>query len=336
MNMNLRQMKIFLLAAVFAVAGIVTPMAKPAAKSAARATTTTAAQTVFPSPEEAAKAFAAACEKQDAAALVSLLGPGGEDLFNSGDETQDSRRMDRFAAMAKESLEVKTDPVDLERYVVYVGPRGWPLPIPIVKVKDSYRFDAAAARGEILARRVGRNELDAIASLRGFVQAEIDYAYSDVNKNGLREYAQTLVSTPGKHDGLYWEPKEKEPISPATDFVEQALSEGYTLPGPNESFTYHGYVFKILKAQGKNAAGGARDYVVRGDMIGGFAMVATPAEYAVSGVKTFLVNQDGVVWEKDLEANTKSFAATVKLYDPDKSWTESPVEETSDSDAKPQ
>jgi hypothetical protein len=327
--MKFEQKKIFLLAAVFLVAGIAATAAKPAAVP----TKAAVAQTVFASPEEAAKAFVAACEKQDTAALVSLLGPGSEDLIVSGDETQDAGRMDRFAAMAKESLAVKTDPVDLGRYVVYVGPRNWPLPIPIVKVKDSYRFDSAAAKDEILARRVGRNELNAIAFLRGFVQAEIDFAYSDANKNGLRDYAQTLISEPGKRDGLYWEPKEDDPISPAADFVEQ---EGYTLPGPNEPFTYHGYSFKILKGQGKDAAGGARDYLVRGDMIGGFAMVATPTEYAVSGVKTFLVNQDGVVWEKDLGARTKAFGATAKLYDPDRSWVESPVEEASEASNPPQ
>ncbi len=326
--MNTHQIKIFLLAIIVSATAVLS--------SAAQTTKSKADQKVFASPQEAANAYLAACEKQDTAALISLLGPGSEVLISSGDDTQDTRRRERFVAMAKEELEVKPDPAALERYLIYVGKRDWPLPIPIVKVKDSYRFDTSAAQQEILARRVGRNELDAIAFLRGFVQAEIDYAYSDVNKNGLRDYAQSLVSEEGKHDGLFWVPKEDEAISPVADFVDQAQAEGYTLPAPGEPFAYHGYVFKILKSQGPNASGGARDYVVRGDMIGGFAMVATPAEYALSGVKSFLVNQDGVVWEKDLATKTKAFGSTVKAYDPDKTWTESPREEAETENAKPQ
>jgi hypothetical protein len=284
-------------------------------------------QKTFPTPQDAADAYLAACAAQDAAALGEILGPGGDELIHSGDDAQDQRRRERFATLAKESMEVKTDPADLERYVIYVGPRGWPLPIPIVKTKDAYRFDTAAGKDEILARRVGRNELDAIAFLRSFVQAQIDYAYSDANGNGMRDYAQTLVSHPGQRDGLYWEPKEGEAPSSVDDFVQTAVAEGYTVPEPGEPFDYHGYRFRLLTQQGKNAPGGARDYIVRGDMIGGFAMIATPLEYGSSGVKTFLVNQDGVVWEKDLGAKTKSYSAGTKAYDPDKTWMESPKEE---------
>jgi hypothetical protein len=294
-------------------------------------------QKTFASPQEAAKAFADACEKQDTATLVSLLGPGGEELINSGDETQDTRRRERFAALAKESTEVRPDPYYPDRFLVYVGGRSWPLPIPIVKIGDAYGFDPSIARTEILARRVGKNELDAIEFLHGFVRAEVEYAYSDSNHNGdMRDYAQSLASTPGKQDGLYWETQDGQPAGPGADFAAEMIAYGYDLPDSGESLRYHGYIFKILKAQGSHATGGARDYVVQGSMIGGFAMVAYPVEYAVSGVKTFIVNQDDTVWEKDLGAKTKAMAEALKAYDPDKGWVESPREEPEKAaDAKP-
>jgi len=272
-------------------------------------------QKTFASPQEAAKAFVDACEKQDTAALIGLLGPGGEGLINSGDQTQDTRRRERFAALAKESTEVRPDPYYPERFLVYVGGRSWPLPIPIVKIGDAYGFDPNVARTEILARRVGKNELDAIELLHGFVRAEVDYAYSDSNHDDMRDYAQSLVSTPGKQDGLYWETADGQPAGPGADFAAELIAFGYDLPAPGEPMLFRGYIYKILKAQGAHAAGGARDYVVKGSMIGGFAMVAYPAEYAVSGVKTFVVNQDDVVWEKDLGAKTKVLAAAMTESD---------------------
>lgn len=295
-----------------------------------------AGKKTFASPQEAAKAFADACEKQDTAALIALVGPGSEELINSGDQTQDTRRRERFAALAKESTEVRPDPYYPDRFLVYVGGRSWPLPIPIVKIGEAYRFDASVARADILARRVGKNELDAIEFLHGFVRAEVEYAYSDSNHNDMRDYAQTLVSTPGKQDGLYWETQDGQPAGPGADFAAEFIAYGYDLPAAGEPMLYHGYIFKILKAQGAHAAGGARDYVVKDAMIGGFAMVAYPAEYAVSGVKTFLVNQDDVVWEKDLGPKTKVLAAATKAYDPDKGWVESPqVEPENSAETKP-
>lgn len=311
---NLKSLSIILILAAFLV------LAVPPSFAAA-------GQKTFASPQEAAKAFADACEKQDTATLVSLLGPGGEELINSGDDAQDTRRRERFAAMAKESTDVRPDPYYPDRFLVYVGNHNWPLPIPIVKKGDSYGFDPAVGRKEILARRVGHNELDAIEFLHGFVRAEIEYAYSDSNHNGMRDYAQSLVSTSGTQDGLYWEAQEGSPASPAADFVAEFLAYGYELPAPGESMIFHGYVFKILKAQGAHAAGGARDYVVKDVMIGGFAMIAYPAEYAASGVKSFLVNQDDVVWEKDLGEKTKTLASALKAYDPGPGWKESPREE---------
>jgi hypothetical protein len=288
-----------------------------------------AKQKTFASAEDAAKAYAAACEQQDTASLQGLLGPGNDELINSGDEAQDKRRRERFATMARESLDVRQDPYNSERFMVYVGTREWPLPIPIIKDGDAFRFDTSAARTEILARRIGRNELDAIAFLRDIVQAQIDFAYADQKDAGaIREYAQNIMSDPDKHDGLYWEAKDSEPPSPLADPIAKAISQGYELTEPGEPFLYHGYIFRILKTQGSNAQGGARDYFVQGKMMGGFAAVAAPVEYATTGVKTFLVNQDGTVQEKDLGASGTKAAASITTYNPDKTWTEAPREET--------
>jgi hypothetical protein len=293
-------------------------------------------QKTFASPQEAAKAFADACEKQDTAALIALVGPGSEELINSGDQAQDTRRRERFAALAKESTDVRPDPYYPDRFLVYVGGRSWPLPIPIVKIGDDYRFDASVARTDILARRIGKNELDAIEFLHSFVRAEVEYAYSDSNHDDMRDYAQSLVSTPGKQDGLYWETADGQFDGPGVDFAADLIAYGYDLPASGEPMLYRGYIYKILKAQGAHATGGARDYVVKGSMIGGFAMVAYPAEYGVSGVKTFVVNQDDVVWEKDLGAKTKVLAAALKAYDPDKGWVESPrIEPETSAETKP-
>lgn len=321
---NLKLLSIILILAAFFVLAVPPTLAA-------------AGQKTFASPQEAAKAFADACEKQDTATLVSLLGPGGEELINSGDEQQDNRRRERFATLAKESTDVRPDPYYPDRFLVYVGNRKWPLPVPIVKIGDSYGFDASVARTDILARRVGKNELDAIELLHGFVRAEVEYAYSDSNHNEMRDYAQSLTSTSGKEDGLYWETADGQPAGPGAEFAAELAAFGYALPAPGEPMLYHGYFFKILKAQGAHATGGARDYVVKGSMIGGFAMIAYPAEYASSGVKTFIVNQDDVVWEKDLGAKTTALASATKSYDPGPGWVESPREEPEKAaDAKPQ
>jgi Protein of unknown function (DUF2950) len=326
MLMNSNKSQSFLLALALSFASL-------SAAFAAQSSSPASTQKLFSSPEEAAKAYAAACEQQDPAALLALLGSANQELVNSGDASQDTRRRERFANMAKESLEVQPDPYDTTRFLVYVGNRHWPLPIPIVKSNNSFRFDPAAAKAEILARRIGHNELDAIAFLRQFVLAEIDYAYADLNQNGVREYTRNIVSTPGTYDGLYWESVEGGPVSPLAEVVEKAIAQGYVLAGPGEPFTYHGYVFRILTSQGPNASGGARDYIGHDYMIGGFAMAAYPLEYAVSGVKTFLVNQDGIVSEKDLGANSNKIAAAFKSYDPDKTWKESPQEESEEASA---
>ncbi len=281
---------------------------------------------IFSTPEDAAKALVEACEHHDTAALAAILGPAAGDLINSGDPVQDTARLDRFVRRAKESLRLEPDPFGAGRLVLMVGQDRWPVPVPLVKASGGYRFDAGAAKAEILARRVGRNELDAIAALRDFVAAEMEYAYTDPDGNGIHDYAQQILSDPGQRNGLYWEGKEGEPPSPLARVVGRVTAEGYELPKPGEPVVYHGYAFRVLKAQGRHVTGGPRDYVVRGLMIGGFALVAYPVEYGVSGVKTFVVDLDGVVREKDLGPRTTAIASAFRRYNPDATWKLSPQE----------
>jgi hypothetical protein len=281
---------------------------------------------IFPTPEDAAKALVEACERHDTAGLAAILGPDAGELIDSGDPVQDRARLDRFVRRAKEALRVEPDPFAAGRFVIIVGSDRWPVPLPIVKASDGSRFDAGAAKAEILARRVGRNELGAIAALRDLAAAELEYAYTDSNQNGIPDYAQQILSDPGQRNGLYWEVKEGEPPSPLARVVGRVTAEGYQLPKPGEPVTYHGYAFRVLKAQGRHVAGGARDYVLRGLMIGGFALVAYPVEYGVSGVKTFVINLEGVVWEKDLGPRTTAIASATRQYNPDATWKPSPRE----------
>ncbi len=279
---------------------------------------------VFATAEEAATALVAAAEQNNQAELTTILGAKAKDLVAQGGGMPDPERRGKFFQMAKESLHVVPDPFKLNRYQIAVGNENWPVPLPIVKVNGGYRFDPAEAELEILARRIGANELEALEDLRDFVDAEREYAYSDLNANGMRDYAQQIISTPGKHDGLYWEAKPGDASCPLGKVVGRATAAGYSFPASGQAPTYRGYVFRILKAQGPDATGGARDYLVRGSMIGGFAFVAYPAEYGVTGIKTFQVNREGIVWEKDLGPNTKAVASMLKRFNPDKTWHESP------------
>jgi len=207
-----------------------------------------------------------------------------------------------------------------------VGKDDFPFPIPIVKKGQLWFFDTQAGKEEILNRRIGRNELSTIQACLAYVDAQREYARRDREAGSLMEYAQRFASSPGKKDGLYWETKEGESPSPLGPLVAQAVKEGYKKKEDEKQakgqtlIPYHGYYYKILKAQGNNAPGGAYDYVVKGKMIGGFAMVAYPAQYGVSGVMTFVVNHDGVVYEKDLGKETEKIASAMKKFDPDKTW----------------
>jgi hypothetical protein len=281
---------------------------------------------IFSTPEDAATGLVEACERHDTAALVAILGSEADDLINTGDPVQDRARLDRFVHRAKEELRVEVDPFGAGRLVIVVGKDHWPVPVPIVKTSKGYQFDVGRAKVEILARRVGRNELGAIAALRDFVAAQLEYAYSDANKNGIHDYASQILSDPGQRNGLYWEAKAGEPPSPLARVVGQVTAEGYELPKPGEPVLYHGYAFRVLKAQGDRATGGARDYVIRGLMIGGFALVAYPVDYGVTGVKTFVVNHEGVVLEKDLGPRTTTIASAFRRHNPDATWKPSPQE----------
>ena len=276
-------------------------------------------QDTFGSPDEAAAALVGASRAGDTKRLLSILGPAGKDLISSGDDVADKNARDRFVQAYMESNKI-TGEGD-RKAVLHVGKDGWPFPIPIVKEGPVWRFDTRAGKEEILNRRVGRNELSAIEVCRAYVDAQKEYAVKDHDGDGLLEYAQQFVGDEGKKNGLYWPAKEGEEQSPLGPSVARAVKEGYgAKKSGDEPSPYHGYFYRILKAQGKNAPGGEYDYVVKGNMIGGFALVAYPAEYGVSGVKTFMVNHDGVVFEKDLGKATEKLASVMKKFNPDETW----------------
>jgi hypothetical protein len=278
-----------------------------------------AQQKTFKSPEEAVKSLMDAVKSNDTKELLAIFGPAGKEIVSSGDKVADQAGIDHFIKDYEETnkLEKETD----RKVILVVGNRGWPFPIPIVKKGETWVFDTMAGKEELLNRRIGRNELNTIQTCLAIVDAQREYAMKDRDSDKLLEYAQKFRSTPGKKDGLYWEAKEGEEQSPLGALAARAVQEGYKARKPGDNPTpYHGYFYKILKAQGKNAPGGAYDYVVRGKMIGGFALVAFPAEYGASGIMTFIVNHDGVVYQKDLGKETGKIAQAMRKYDPDKTW----------------
>ena len=287
--------------------------------SSAWAVKQTGAKT-FPSPKAAAEALLGAVTREDAPSALAILGPEGKEIVFSGDPTADSGARKMFVEAAQQ----QTVLMPMSKTVVFleVGPDAWPFPIPIVKGAQGWFFDTAAGKEELLSRRIGRNELRVIALMRGFVTAELEYARSSAGGSAAGPYAQKLMSSDGARDGLYWPAKDGEPQSPLGPFAAAAAREGYEPPktaggGPQP---FHGYFFKILTAQGEHAPGGARSYVVDGKMTGGFALVAWPAEYRNSGIMTFVVNQNGIVFERDLGPKTAELASSMEKYDPDTSW----------------
>jgi len=279
-------------------------------------------QKSFPSPEEAVKSLVAAIRAEDMKELRVILGPGSEALISSGDEASDRVGREEFlkAYGQKNSLEQAS----AGKTVLHIGDDDWPLPTPVVKKGATWVFDAHAGKQEILNRRVGRNELNVMDILHAYVDAQHEYATKDCKGGGSVEFAQRLISTEGKHDGLYWQTEEGEDLSPLGPLVAQASKEGYANP---DLQPFHGYYFKILKGQGKHAEGGSYNYVVKGKMLLGFALVAYPAQYRNSGVMTFMVSQEGTIYEKNLGKNTKRIAEKLKIFDPDKTWKK--VRETS-------
>jgi hypothetical protein len=275
-------------------------------------------QTTFATPDEAAKAIVDAAAKSDKDALMAILGPQGEDVLSSGDEVADKAALDRFVAAAKQAT--RLEKVGDDKVIINVGSDDWPMPIPIVKGADGWYFDTAAGEDEIINRRIGGNELGAIDVCRAYVQAQREYASKDRDGSGVLKFAQRVTSSPNKQDGLYWPASAGGEVSPFGPLVADAIKEGYQKKG-DQPIPYHGYYFKVLRAQGPHAPGGDYEYVINGNMIAGFALVAWPAQWAVSGVMTFIVNQQGIVYQKDLGDQTDTIVAKMAKYDPDSSWT---------------
>ena len=271
----------------------------------------------FNTPEQAAEALISAAESYDVSTLLAIFGPDGKDFVSSSDPVRDKSIAADFAAKARQKHLVSIDPKNQSRAILTVGNDDWPLPVPIIKKGSKWYFDSKQGRDEILFRRIGANELDAIQICRGFVVAQKEYSSEVHDNSGVNQYAQRIISTPGKHDGLYWQNADGTTGGPISEAIARAIEEGYS---PGKTSGYHGYYFKVLEGQGPAARLGQLDYVVEGVMIGGFALVAFPAEYRVTGVKSFMVSYDGIVYEKDFGPDTANVVQHMERYNPDKSW----------------
>jgi hypothetical protein len=276
-----------------------------------------AAQKTFATAQEAADALIAAAQSFDREALKAILGPDADYLVAPGEPAKDRETALAFAAKAREKRALVVDPKNSNRATLIVGNLDWPLPIPIVRAGGRWHFDAAAGEQEIVYRTIGGNELSAIQICRGYVEAQHEYALTKHEGSSLNQYAQRIIASPGKQDGLAWKNPDGTWGGPVGENVAKAIEQGYS----DKALPYHGYLFKTLTGQGPAAPLGEIDFVVKGAMIGGFALVAAPAEYLVTGVKTFIVSHDGVVYEKDLGPETLSIAKAMVRFNPDKTWT---------------
>lgn len=294
-----------------------------AGRPSAAIPSSTAGTRGFDSPQQAVDALIDAAQKFDVNALLQIFGPGGEEIVLSGEYPQDERHAANFVAEAQEKKSVSVDPKSANRAFLLVGNEDWPFPVPIVKRGDKWFFDGKAGRQELLYRRIGANELDAIAICHGYVEAQHEYALQKREGYEVNQYAQRIISTPRTQDGLAWQNADGSWAGPIGEKVARAIEDGYSRGEP-----YHGYFFKILKGQGPAAPLGEMDFVVKGVMIGGFALVASPAEYGVTGVKTFIVSHDGVVYEKDFGPKSLAEFQSMERFNPDKSWA--PVTERND------
>jgi hypothetical protein len=280
------------------------------------------AQEQFSNAEDAVAALVSAAKKGDTKAIVAVLGPDGEDIVSSGDPVADANTREKFVSAydAKHSLELEGNGTQS----LIIGDDNWPFPIPLVNNAGKWQFDTKQGLDEILRRRIGRNELAAIQVARAYVQAQNEYSALNPADLGRGVYAQRIVSRPGKKDGLYWPSAEGEQQSPLGNLAAQASADGYK-PGQTP-IPFHGYFYRILTRQGAAAPGGAYDYLVDGKLRGGFGLIAVPAEYGNSGIMTFMVNQDGTVFQKDLGPNTRSLAAKIDAFVPDAGWTKTDAE----------
>ena len=318
---HMTSMKTYLTAALAVALSLAMPAyaEQPAAPAPQQAAAKAATQPTYSTTEEAAAALAGAVRAQDPTALLTVVGQKSKSWLFSGDTVADRADWKHFLELydARHAIVMDGD----ARATLTVGDDPWPFPAPLVKKGDRWRFDAEAGREEVLKRRIGRNELDTIQTLLAIVDAQREYATGDADHNGFHEYAKSFFSSPGKKDGLYWEARQGERPSPLGPLIAEATAKGYPTTGKSPR-PYHGYLFRILTAQGPEAPGGAYDYLVRGKLIGGFGVVAWPAKYANSGVMTFIVNHDGVVFQKDLGDATALRAGEIKRFNPDKSWTQ--------------
>jgi len=271
----------------------------------------------FNTPQQAAEVLIRAAESYDVSTLLAIFGPDGKDFVSSSDPVHDKSIAASFAAKAREKHLVTADPMNKAQVILTVGNDDWPFPVPLIRRGSNWYFDSKRGRDEILFRRIGANELDAIQICRGFVDAQKEYAAEVHGNSGINQYAQKIISNPGKHDGLYWKNADGTTGGPISEAIARAIEEGYS---PGKTSGYHGYYFKVLTGQGPAARLGQLDYVVEGVMIGGFALVAFPAQYRVTGVKSFMVSYDGIVYEKDLGPDTPRIAQSMERYNPDKSW----------------
>lgn len=287
-----------------------------ASLAAAQTTVTTKAKS-FPTAEEAANALIDAAEKYDEQQLLAILGPDSYDIIHTGEPARDREVAQKFAAEARSKNNVALQSKNSRRAFLNVGEDDWPFPVPLVKGPAGWSFDTRAGRLEILYRRIGGNELDAIQICRGYVEAQHEYALIKRGTSGVNQYAQRIISTPGKQDGLAWQNADGTWDGPIGEKVAQAIARGYS----SRTEPFHGYYFRVLKGQGPAAPLGELDFVVKDVMIGGFALIAFPAQYRVTGVQTFMVSHDGVVYQKDLGPKTTELAGAIERFNPDKTWT---------------
>jgi hypothetical protein len=276
-------------------------------------------QKSFSSAEEAVKAAVAAAKSNDDKELLAIFGPQAKEILYSGDAVADRERREQFLAAYDEKHRLEAQGQDT---ILIIGKQDWPFPIPVVKKGQGWVFDTNKGKEEILNRRIGQNELNTIQVMLAIVDAQREYATKDPDRDGLPEYAQKFLSDAGKKNGLYWDTKQGEPQSPLGPFMIQARGEGYQGKAPTTPVPYHGYYFRLLTAQGKNAPGGAYNYLWRGKLVFGFAVVAYPAQYGNSGIMSFIVNHDGKVFQKNLGPNSAGIAKGMKEYNPDSTWTE--------------
>lgn len=271
----------------------------------------------FPTAQEAANGLIEAAEKYDEAALTEILGPDSYDIIHTGEPARDREVAQKFAEQARIKTKVALQPKNPRRAILEIGEDDWPFALPIVKVGSTWSFDTKAGRQELLYRRIGSNELDAIAISRGYVEAQHEYALQKRGTSGVNQYAQRIISTPGKQDGLAWQNADGTWDGPVGEKVAAAIARGYS----SKAEPYHGYFFKVLKGQGPDAPLGQLDFLVKDVMIGGFALIAFPSQYRMTGVQAFMVSHDGVVYQKDLGPKTLEIANAIDRFNPDKTWT---------------